>query len=122
MVRANIQPILLITGLITALAAIAFVTPRPLLRILFSVERWDPITLFVARHWGLLVGMIGILLVSAAYEPSLRTAAIALAAVEKIAIVGLIVFVPPRRTTAMWVIVAGDGAMAAAYLLYFAGL
>jgi hypothetical protein len=122
MIAAHIQPLLVITGLITALVVVMFVAPHPLLKLMFNVERPDWVTLFVARHWGLLIGLVGMLLVYAAYDPGVRAAAMALAAAEKIAGVGLILFTPLERTTAMWMVVFGDGAMAVIYLMYFAGL
>jgi hypothetical protein len=104
------------------LAAVMFIAPRPLLKLLFNVERVDLITLFTARHWGLLIGLVGMLLVFAAYEPSVRVPAMAMAATEKIAIVGLILFLPLKQTAVMRMIAFGDGAMAVIYLMYFAGL
>jgi hypothetical protein len=121
MITAHIQPFLVITGLLTALVAVMFVAPRPLLKLMFNVEKPDSITLFVARHWGLLIGLVGMLLIYAAHEPSVRAAAMALAATEKIAGVGLILLMPLKRTTVLWMVVFGDGAMALIYLMYFAG-
>jgi len=122
MITTHIQPLLVITGLVTTLAAVMFIAPRPLLKLLFNVERPDSITLFVARHWGLVIGLVGMLLVFAAYEPSVRVPAMAMAATEKIAMVGLICFLPLKRTAFMRMIAFGDGAMAVVYLMYFAGL
>jgi hypothetical protein len=122
MITTHIQPILVITGLVTVLAVVMFIAPRPLMKAVFNAERPDSVTLFVARHWGLLIGLVGMLLVFAAYEPSLRAAAMAMAATEKIAAVGLIFFLPLKRTIVMLMIAFGDGAMACLYLLYFAGL
>jgi hypothetical protein len=122
MITTHIQPLLVITGLVTTLAAVMFIAPRPLLKLLFNVERPDSITLFVARHWGLVIGLVGMLLVFAAYEPSVRVPAMAMAATEKIAMVGLICFLPLKRAAFMRMIAFGDGAMAVVYLMYFAGL
>jgi len=122
MITAHIQPLLVITGFITALAAVMFIAPRPLLKLVFNVEKADSITLLVARHWGLLVGLIGMLLVFAAYEPNVRVPAMAMATAEKIAIAGLIFLGPLKRNAVMWMIAFGDGTMAVIYLMYFAGL
>ena len=87
MIAAHLQPLLLVTGVVTALAAVVFAAPRAGLKLLFGVEQPDPVTLFVARHWGLLVGLVGGLLVAAAYLPAIRVPVMAVAAAEKLALV-----------------------------------
>ena len=72
MITTYIDFILLVTGLMTTLAIAMFFAPRRGLRLLFGDERAEQGALFVARHWGLLVALIGALLVTAAYEPGLR--------------------------------------------------
>ena len=72
MIATHMQPILIITGIVTTLAAVMFIAHRFLLELLFKMEGPDSITLFVVRHWGLLIGLVGVLLVFAAYEPSIR--------------------------------------------------
>ena len=122
MITTHIQPILLITGLLTTLAIVMFAAPRRGLKLLFGVEQPEPGALFVARHWGLLVALIGALLVVAAYEPGMRGPAMAVAAVEKLAGAALVLCTLTPRTAAATMIAAGDAAMAVLYLLYFAWL
>jgi hypothetical protein len=78
-------------------------------------------SLALARHWGLLVFLIGALLVYAAFHPAIRDPAIVLAAIEKIALgVGVLGTVLRRHPVAA-VIAAGDSIIALVYLLYLAG-
>src|SRR5262249_30762108 len=122
MIAAHIQPLLLVTGFVTTLAVAIFVAPRAGLKLLFGVEQADPMTMFIARHWGLLVALVGGLLVAAAYEPGLRVPAMALAVAEKLAIVAMIAFGPLKRTRGMLAIAWGDGTMAVLYVLGLLGL
>ena len=89
---------------------------------MFGVERPEPGALFVARHWGLLVALVGALLVCAAYEPGLRDAAMAVATIEKLAGAALVLCTLTPRTRTATIIAAGDSAMALLYVLYFASL
>ena len=122
MITTYIQPILLITGLLTTLAIVMFVAPQRGLKLLFGVEQPEPGALFVARHWGLLVALIGSLLVVAAHEPGVLGPAMAVSATEKLAGAALVLCTLTRRIAAATMIAAGDAAMAVLYLLYFAGL
>ena len=72
MLAAQIEWILLITGLATAGALALFLAPVPMLRMLFGQAPSDALSLLIARHWGLLVCLVGALLVYAAYHPEIR--------------------------------------------------
>lgn len=75
------------SGAITALAgALQFLAPSPLLR-LQGLAVGDEAGLFFARHWGLLVFCIGVLLVLAARRPALRVPLVAAALAEKLGLV-----------------------------------
>ena len=50
MFAAHILPLLLVNGLLTALALVIFVAPRAGVKLLFGVEQPDQVTLFVTRH------------------------------------------------------------------------
>jgi hypothetical protein len=77
--------------------------------------------LFV-RSWGVLVFAIGGLIVYFAYAPAVRNPVLTAAAIEKLALVGLIFFGPVKRTTAMTAIAIIDGAFAILYVAYLAGV
>jgi len=66
----------------------------------------------VARHWGLLVALIGALLVFAEHHPEVRVPVMVVSAVEKLAIAGLVFGSTLRRRPLVVTVVAGDAAMA----------
>lgn len=120
MIAERIDTILLVTGFLTCLAVVGFLFPDALLRNFFSEECRSANVLLVVRHWSLLVFLVGGLLVYAAYQPAVRSAALVVATVEKLAI-GALVAVSPGRKTRLAFIAAGDAFMALFYLLYFWG-
>ncbi len=123
MLAPAIEWILVFSGGVTSLGGLfAAAAPRALLRAVFGVGEADAALLFFARHWGVLIFAVGALLVWAAYDPSLRTAVLAAAALEKLVIVAMILFGPLRRTQLMTVAAAADGTFAILYLAYLGHL
>ena len=121
MIGAHIELILIVTGAVTAIALLQFVAPAPVLRMIYGEAPADKVGLAVARHWGLLIFLIGGLLVYAAFHPSVRGPAIVVAITEKAAL-GLGVFGTSLRThPAAAAIAAGDSLIALIYVLYLAG-
>jgi hypothetical protein len=66
MLAAHIELILLITGLATAGALVVFLAPATMMKMLFGQAHSDVLSLLIARHWGLLVSLVGALLMYAA--------------------------------------------------------
>jgi hypothetical protein len=121
MIGAHIEVILIVTGALTAIALLQFVAPQPMLRLIYDDAPEDEASLFLARHWGLLIFLVGALLIYAAFHPALRASATLLAAIEKIAL-GLAVFgTSLRRHPMLATIAAGDSLIAVVYVLYLAG-
>lgn len=118
MIAANISIILVITGALTLGAAVGFFVPGPMLKIVFGVSAPDDVTRLVTRHWGLLVGLVGFLLVYAGYHPELRVPVMAIAATEKLALAGLVLGSSLRRRRLLMMIVAADAVMATLYLIF----
>jgi len=58
-----------------------FVAPAPILRMIFGAT--GEIGLAVARHWGLLIFLVGALLIYAAFHPWVRGPAMVVAVIEK---------------------------------------
>ena len=122
MLAAQIEWILLITGLATAGALVLFLAPVPMMKMLFGQAPSDALSLLIARHWGLLVGLVGALLIYAAYHAEIRVPTLVVAIGEK-AVFALGMFLSPfhRRPTVL-VMALADAGMAAVYLMYLAGL
>jgi len=121
MVAAQIQWILLITGVATAGALGLFLAPVPGMKMLFGQAPSDALSLLIVRHWGLLVGLVGALLIYAGYHAEIRVPTLIVATVEKIAFAIGMFLSPFRRRPAVLVMALADAGMAAVYLMYLVG-
>ena len=122
MLAAQIELILLITGLATAGAVVLFLAPVTMMKMLFGQAPSDPRSLVIARHWGLLVCLVGALLIYAAYHAEIRVPTLIVAIVEKAAFALGMFTSPFRRCPTVLVMALADAGMAAAYLIYLTGL
>jgi hypothetical protein len=122
MLAVHIELILLITGLATAGALVVFVAPVTTMKVLFAQAPSDALSLFIARHWGLLLSLVGALLIYAAYHAEVRVPALLVASAEKVAFAVGMFLSPLRSRPPVLVMALADAGMAAAYLTYLAGL
>ena len=83
MITSNIEVILIVTGALTAAMVVQFFAPSWMLRHTYGEAPSGPISIALARHWGLLLFCVGALLVYSAFHPALRAPALVLASVEK---------------------------------------
>jgi len=121
MIGAHIELILVVTGALTAVALIQFIAPAPVLRMIYDETPTDQVGLAVARHWGLLIFLVGALLIYAAFHSPVRGPIVVVAAIEKAAL-GLGVFgTSLRKHPRAAAIAAGDSLFALVYVLYLAG-
>ena len=122
MLAAQIEWVLLITGLVTAGALGLFLAPVTMMKMLYGQSPADALGLAIARHWGLLVCLVGTLLIYAAYHPEIRVPTLVVAIVEKAAF-ALDMFISPfRRRPTVLVMALADAGMAAVYFIYLIGL
>jgi hypothetical protein len=119
---AHIELILLITGLATAGVLVVFLAPVPVMKVLFGQAPSDALAVFIARHWGLLVCLVGVLLIYAAYHSEVRAPALIVAIVEKAALVLGLLISPFRQRPTVLAMALADATMTAVYLVYLAGL
>ena len=122
MLAAHIELILLITGLATAGVLAVFVAPVPVMKVLFGQAPSDALSLFIARHWGLLVGLVGALLIYAAYHAEVRVPTLIVAIVEKAALVLGVLISPFRQRPTVLAMALADAGIAAVYAMYLTGL
>ena len=122
MLAAQIELILLITGLATAGALVLFLAPVTMMKMLFGQTPDDALSLLIARHWGLLVCLVGALLIYAAYHAEIRVPTLIVAIVEKAAFALGMLISPFRRRRVVLVMALADAGMAALYLIYLIGL
>jgi hypothetical protein len=122
MLAAQIELILVITGLATAGALVLFLAPDSMMKVLFGQVPADALSRLLARHWGLLVFLVGALLIYAAYHEDVRVPTLIVAIGEKAAF-ALGVFISPlRRRPTVFVMALADAGMTALYLMYLTGL
>ena len=88
----------------------------------FGAQTADPFTLLLARHWALLAALLGGLLLYAVGHPEVRMPAMLMAAVEKLALAGLVFFGGWKRTPAATRLAVVDAVMGVVLLLALAGL
>jgi len=89
--------ILLIAGILTAGVLVGVIAPRLVLGVVLGVDEPSPAVVLLARHWALLIGLVGVLLIYAAGHPEARLPALVVGAIEKLAFVAMIFFTPLRR-------------------------
>jgi|SRR5579872_2585129 len=122
MLSAQIELILLLTGLATSSALVMFLAPTTTMKMLFGRAASDTVSILIARHWGLLIFLVGQLLVYAAYNAEIRVVALILAIVEKVMFAILVFVSPLRRSRTAIVVALGDTSMAVIYLMCLTGL
>jgi len=121
MIGAHIELILIVTGALTAMAVLQCVAPTPVLRTIDGKTPTNEVVLALARHWGLLTFLIGILLIYAAFHPAIRDPVMVVAIVEKFALGAGIFGTSLRKYPVLVAIATADSVIALIYVLYFAG-
>jgi hypothetical protein len=115
--------ILFVTGVLTAGVLAGAFAPRLVLALLLGVDDPSPAVVVLARHWALLIGLVGLLLMYASVNPEARLPALALGSIEKIALVGSVFLTPLRRRPVATLAASADAVMAALYVaLLLAGV
>ncbi|HEY1654480.1 MAG TPA: hypothetical protein VGF86_05150 [Candidatus Tumulicola sp.] len=112
--------ILLVTGILTLAGGIGALAPRRSAALLFGIDAPDAATTLVVRHWSLLIALVGVLLIWAAYDPAIRVPVMVVAAIEKFAIAAFVFLTPLRQRKQTVAVVAADTVMAIMYVLLLA--
>ncbi len=111
------------TGIFTASVILLFFAPELVLDKMFKITLKDEASLFIARHWGLLVGIFGLLIICSVYNPAIRSTVLIAAVVEKAAIVLMILKNFNKEfTKGLRGIVVIDTICVVLYLLYLTGI
>lgn len=120
MSATTIGTILLVTGALTAAVGVGVVMPRQLLALILGENTSDATVILIARHWCLLVALVGGLLIYSAYHPEVRLPAMIAGAAEKLALGAFVVASPLRRRRQTMAVVGADAIMALLYVLILA--
>jgi hypothetical protein len=67
MIGTHIEIILIVTGATTAMALAQFIAPASVSRIIYGAAPTEVVGIALVRHWGLLVFLVGVLLIYAAF-------------------------------------------------------
>ena len=121
MLAAQIELILLLTGLATSGALVMFLAPTMTTRMLFGRVSSNRLGILIARHWGLLIFLVGALLVYAAFHPEIRVPVLIVAIVEKLAFALVVMVSPFRRCRTAFALALADASMAILYVMYLIG-
>ncbi len=108
--------VLIVTGTLTAAAGIGLLAPRQVLTLLFGVRTVDRTAILVARHWCVLIALVGGLLIYAGSHPQVRVPVMIAASAEKLVLAALVFASPLRKRFATVAIVSADVVMAALYV------
>ena len=122
MIATHIELILIVTGAATATMLIQFFAPLPVLRLVYGEAPTDGVTVALARHWGLLIFCVGVLLIYAAFYLPVRVPILVVAVIEKVALGVCVLGTPLRRQGIAAVVAGGDLLIALVYVLYLSGL
>lgn len=122
MFAIHIELILMVTGVLTASMLLQFFAPVTMVRRNFGVELKDDVSIFLARHWGLLVFCFGVLLFMSAKNDAIRVPVMVAAGAEKIALIGFILAGPMKKHPSTLFIAIADSVMVLLYAGYLLGL
>jgi hypothetical protein len=87
---AHFKGILIVSGLLTFTMIQAAFAPGAALGATFGHNSEGPLALLIVRNWGILIALMGILLIHAAYRPQNRGIAITIAGLSKLAFIMLV--------------------------------
>jgi hypothetical protein len=121
MISMHIEAILIVTGGATAIAFIQFIAPAQVLRTIFGEAPATAVGLALARHWGLLIFCVGVLLIYAASHPPIRGPAMVFAATEKVALGAGVLGTSLRKHAVAVAISVGDLLIALVYIAILVG-
>ncbi|MDX2006304.1 MAG: hypothetical protein SFU83_13575 [Meiothermus sp.] len=85
----GIKWVMLISGLLTSSMVYAAIDPQRALGSMFGTTLEGPLAEVLVRNWGVLVTLVGLLLIYAAFNPQIRTIVVVQAAVSKAVFVAL---------------------------------
>jgi hypothetical protein len=92
----SIKWVMLVSGLLTCTMFYAAVAPEAALRSNFGAAIDGSIAQIVVRNWGVLIGLMGVLLICGALREPLRRTALLVAGASKVAFIALVLSLGPQ--------------------------
>jgi len=114
---------LYVTGIFTTSVIVFFFAPELAMERLLKISLKDVFSVFLVRHWALLIGLFGLLIICSAHNPEIRNAVLIAASIEKAGLVLLILKNFNREfTRGLRGVMLVDATCVALYVLYLAGI
>jgi hypothetical protein len=118
-IDATLKPVLIIGGLGTAGAMVYALAPQFAVETIANLEFNQEYTIFV-QHWGIMVGLMGLMMVAAAFKPAWVYPVMIYAALEKAFMVYLAVSNSSQSfSEGFWIPATMDATIVLYSLLYF---
>jgi hypothetical protein len=118
-INMTLRPVLIVGGLGTSAALIYAFAPQFAVANIAQIEFIQEYTIFV-QHWGIMVGLIGVMMVVAAFKPAWVFPIMIYAALEKAFMVYLVMSsVSESYSVGFWVPATMDAIIVLYSLLYF---
>jgi hypothetical protein len=89
-VTAHIKWIMLVSGALTCTMVYAAIAPQAALHATFGETLDGPLAEVVVRNWGALITLVGLMLIGGAFNPPVRSLALAVAGASKLVFAGLV--------------------------------
>ena len=90
-IAANIQWVMLVSGVLTATMLYVALAPQAALRSVFGEALEGPLAGIVVRSWGVLITLTGAMLIYGAYAPEVRSLVLIVAGVSKLTFSALVI-------------------------------
>jgi hypothetical protein len=114
---------LYVTGIFTAGVIVLFFVPQWAFDKILNITLTDEVTIFIARHWGLLIGIFGLLIICSVHNPAIRPTILIAAVIEKAVIVLMILKnIKKEFTKGLRGVLVFDTICVILYLLYLTGI
>ncbi len=121
LIAKNIKWIMLVSGVLTSTLLLAAIAPDSALRMIFGETLEGPLSDIIVRNWGVLVGLVGILLIYGAFNEHVRKLVLVLATISKVAFVGLILAFGTNYLSKVGTSIAIDTLFIVLFVVYLLG-
>ncbi len=121
LIAKNIKWIMLVSGVLTSTLLLAAIAPDSALRMIFGETLEGPLSDIIVRNWGVLVGLVGILLIYGAFNEHVRKLVLVLATISKVAFVGLILAFGSNYLSKVGASIAIDTLFIVLFVVYLLG-
>ena len=120
-ITRHIKWIMLISGGLTTTLIYAALAPDAALRSTFGETLSGPLAELIVRNWGILIALVGVMLIHAAFNPASRRVALLVAGASKLTFIALVLSNGSRYLGyGAGTAVAIDAVMVALFAVYLA--